>query len=58
MSKRKARVGSSTSHTTCMAGRGRHDEFPDGVGKVYTLCRVKTIRIAESSDMDGWEAVL
>jgi hypothetical protein len=26
----------------------------NGVGKVYNLCRVKSIRIAESSVMDGW----
>jgi hypothetical protein len=28
-------------------------DLSDGVGKVYNLCRVKSIRIAESSDMDG-----
>ena len=59
MSKGKAMAGSSTSHTSGMAGRGRHDESPDGCGKsVLPLQRVKTIRIAESSDMDSWEAVL
>ena len=43
-----------------MARRGRHDELPDGCGlKACYLCRVfKTIRIAESSDMDNWETVL
>ena len=41
------------------ARRGRHDELPDGWGKsVLPLQRVKTIRIAESSDMDSSEAVL
>jgi hypothetical protein len=59
MSKREAMVGGSTSHTPCMAGRGIHDELPDGCGKsVLPLQRVKTIRIAESSDMDSWEALL
>ena len=54
MSKGKAMAGGSTSHTPCMAGRGRHDELPDGYGKsVLPLQRVKTIRIAESSDMDS-----
>ena len=60
MSKGQTMVGDSTSHTPCMAGRGRHDELPDGCGlKACYLCRgLKTIRIAESSDMDNWEAVL
>ena len=59
MSKGQAMVGVSTSHTPCMAGRGRHDELPDGCRKnVLPLQRVKSIRIAESSDMDSWEAVL
>jgi len=30
-----------------------HDKCPDLVGKVYNLCRVKTIRIAVSAVMDG-----
>ena len=60
MSKGQARVDDSTSHTPGMARRGRHDELPDGCGlKACYLCRVfKTIRIAESSDMDNWETVL
>ena len=33
MSKGEAMAGYSTSHTTCMAGRGWHDELPDGCGK-------------------------
>ena len=42
MSKGQAMVGGSTSHTPCMAGRGRHDELPDGWGKsVLPLQRVK-----------------
>ena len=42
-----------------MARRGGHDELPDECGKsVLPLQSVKTIRIAESSDMDSWEAVL
>ena len=41
MSKGKAMTGGSTSHTPCMAGRGRHDELPDGWGKsVLPLQRV------------------
>ena len=59
MTKGQAMVNGSTSLTPCMAGRGRHDELPDGWGKsVLPLQRVKTIRIAESSDMDSWEALL
>ena len=59
MSKWEAMVGGSTSHTPGMAGRGWHDELPDGCGKsVLPMQRVKTIRIAESSDMDNWETVL
>ena len=59
MSKGQATVGDSTSHTPCMAGRGWHDELPDGCGKsVLPLQRVKTIRIAESSDMDSWKELL
>jgi len=58
MSKGQAMVGDSTSHTPGMARRGRHDELPDGCGKsVLPLQRVKTIRIAASSDMDSWEAL-
>ena len=54
MSKGQTRVGDSTSHTPGMARRGRHDELSDGCGKsVLPLQRVKTIRIAESSDMDS-----
>ena len=42
MSKGQAMIGGSTSHTPCMAGRGRHDELPDGCGKsVLPLQRVK-----------------
>ena len=42
MSKGKAMIGGSTSHTSGMAGRGRHDESPDGCGKsVLPLQRVK-----------------
>jgi len=59
MSKGQATVGDSTPHTPGMAGRGWHDDLPDGCGKsVLPLQRVKSIRIAESSDMDSWEAVL
>ena len=54
MSKGQTRVGDSTSHTPGMARRGRHEELSDGCGKsVLPLQRVKTIRIAESSDMDS-----
>jgi hypothetical protein len=39
----------------CMtACGGIPTDLSDGVGKVYNLCRVKSIRIAASSDMDGW----
>ena len=42
MRKGKAMIGGSTSHTSGMAGRGRHDELPDGWGKsVLPLQRVK-----------------
>ena len=58
MSKGKTMVGNSTSHTPCMAGRGRHDELLDGWGqKRTTSAKCQTIRIVESSDMDGWKAV-
>ena len=33
MRKGKAKPGDSTSHTPCMAERGRHDELSDGYGK-------------------------
>jgi hypothetical protein len=39
----------------CMTVRGGIPvDLSDGVGKVYNLCRVKSIRIAASSIMDGW----
>ena len=42
MRKWEAMVGDSTSHTPCMAGRGWHDELPDGCGKsVLPLQSVK-----------------
>jgi hypothetical protein len=38
----------------CMTVRGGIPaDLSDGVGKVYNLCRVEPIRIAESSVMDG-----
>jgi hypothetical protein len=38
----------------CMTVRGSIPaDLSDGVGKVYNFCRVKSIRIVESSDMDG-----
>ena len=59
MSKGQTRIGDSTSHTPGMARRGRHDELPDGWGKKRaTSAECKTIRIAEYSDMDSWEALL
>jgi hypothetical protein len=33
-------------------------DLSDLVGKVYNLCRVKTIRIAISTVMDGWEGMI
>jgi hypothetical protein len=39
----------------CMTVRGDIPvDLSDGVGKVYNLGRVKSIRIAASSVMDGW----
>jgi hypothetical protein len=39
----------------CMMVRGGIPaDLSDGVGKVYNLCRVQSIQIAESSVMDGW----
>ena len=33
-------------------------DLSDLVGKVYNLCRVKTIRIAMSAVMDDWEGMI
>jgi hypothetical protein len=39
----------------CMAVHGGISaDLSNLMGKVYNLCRVKSIRIAESSVMDGW----
>ena len=50
-------VGGSTSHTACMAGRADMMSYRMDGGKRATSVEGKTIRIAESSDMESWEAM-